>query len=162
MVQEHWKDLADDVESGQISSRIVLDAWFRSKLEKGMKPDPVRGDELRTAISKGFEGIALRLWPRLHLIHTVDSGPHQIYGESLRQHYCRGVPFYSPLYATTEGHFICNYDSVIKHRSVHMYDKKTEKTGTIKKSIVEYGAVKWSGVIQQSLANYNRTWYSIV
>ncbi|XP_047673321.1 GH3 domain-containing protein isoform X1 [Tachysurus fulvidraco] len=103
LLEEHWEDLADDVESGRISSRIVLDAWLRSKLEKGMKPDPVRGDELRTAISKGFEGIALRLWPRLHLIHTVDSGPHQIYGESLRQHYCRGVPFYSPLYATTEG-----------------------------------------------------------
>lgn len=131
-VQEHWEELGDDVELGRISSRLVLDAWLRSKLEKQMKPDPVRAAELRTAIAAGFEGIALRLWPRLHLIHTIDSGPHQIYGERLRQLYCRGVPFYSPLYATAEGNFTSNYDSVIKHRSEHIYDKKkTIKRGRI-------------------------------
>lgn len=84
-----------------------------------MKPDPVRAAELRAAIAGGFEGIALRLWPHLHLIHTVDSGPHQIYGESLRQHYCRGVPFYSPLYAASEGHFLkiyfCDQAQVCAH-----------------------------------------------
>ncbi|KAG7325365.1 hypothetical protein KOW79_011681 [Hemibagrus wyckioides] len=103
LLEEHWEELVDDMELGRISSRLVLDAWLRSKLEKQMKPDPVRAAELRTAITAGFEGIALRLWPRLHLIHTVDSGPHQIYGESLRQLYCRGVPFYSPLYTAAEG-----------------------------------------------------------
>ncbi|MCJ8738122.1 hypothetical protein PDJAM_G00031950 [Pangasius djambal] len=103
LLEEHWEELVDDVESGRISSRLLLDVRVRSELEKRTKPDPVRGAELRTAIAEGFEGVALRLWPRLHLIHTVDSGPHQIYGESLRQHYCRGVPFYSPLYAASEG-----------------------------------------------------------
>lgn len=123
-VQKHWEELADDVESGQISSRLHLDARLRLALEKRMKPDPVRGAELRTAITEGFEGIALRLWPHLHLIHSTDSGPHQIYGDGLRQHYCRGVPFYSPLYTASEGNLIWNYVSVIKHRSLHVYDKK--------------------------------------
>ncbi|XP_053495651.1 GH3 domain-containing protein [Ictalurus furcatus] len=103
LLEEHWEELVDDVESGRISSRLLLDARLRSALEKQLKPDPARVAELRTAVTVGFEGIALRLWPRLHLIQTVDSGPHQIYGESLRQHYCRGVPFYSPLYAASEG-----------------------------------------------------------
>ncbi|KAF4084575.1 hypothetical protein AMELA_G00107820 [Ameiurus melas] len=103
LLEEHWEELVDDVESGRISSRLLLDARLRSALEKRVKPDPARAAELRTAVTVGFEGIALRLWPRLHLIQTVDSGPHQIYGESLRQHYCRGVPFYSPLYAASEG-----------------------------------------------------------
>lgn len=102
-LEARCEELVDDVESGRIGSRLALDPRLRVQLEKRMKPDPVRGAELRTAISEGFEGVTLRLWPRLHLIHTVDSGPHQIYGESLRQHYCRGVAFYSPLYAATEG-----------------------------------------------------------
>lgn len=103
------------MESGRISSRLLLDARLRSQLEKQMKPDPVRGAELRAAVTDGFEGVALRLWPHLHLIQAVDSGPHQIYGESLRQHYCRGVAFYSPLYAASEGHFILSCVSVTKH-----------------------------------------------
>ncbi|KAG5854872.1 hypothetical protein ANANG_G00042430 [Anguilla anguilla] len=40
---------------------------------------------------------------RLNLVLAVDSGSNQIYGELLRRHYCRGVPFYSPFYAATEG-----------------------------------------------------------
>lgn len=106
MVQEHWKELVADVESGRISSRLPLDARLRSELERKMKPDPVRAAELRTAITEGFEGIATRLWPRLHLIHTIDSGPHQIYAENLRQHYCKGVPFYSSLYSGSEGRIL--------------------------------------------------------
>ncbi|XP_053367472.1 GH3 domain-containing protein isoform X2 [Clarias gariepinus] len=103
LLEEHWKELVADVESGRISSRLPLDARLRSELERKMKPDPVRAAELRTAITEGFEGIATRLWPRLHLIHTIDSGPHQIYAENLRQHYCKGVPFYSSLYSGSEG-----------------------------------------------------------
>uniref|UniRef100_A0A8C2YYN4 GH3 domain containing n=1 Tax=Cyclopterus lumpus TaxID=8103 RepID=A0A8C2YYN4_CYCLU len=52
---------------------------------------------------KVFHGIAKRLWPHLHLVLAVDSGSNQIYGEMLRENYCRGVPFYSPFYAATEG-----------------------------------------------------------
>ncbi|TUD02852.1 GH3 domain-containing protein [Bagarius yarrelli] len=109
-LEAHGEELVDDVESGRISSRLALDPRLRVQLEKRMKPDRVRGAEIRSAIAEGFKGVALRLWPRLHLIHTVDSGPHRIHGESLRQHYCRDVAFYSPLYATTEGEL---YNSLI-------------------------------------------------
>ncbi|XP_043110348.1 GH3 domain-containing protein [Puntigrus tetrazona] len=102
-LQEHWKDLVVDVEVGMISSRLNLKADVRCALEKVMKPDPERAAELTAQFEKGFEGIALRIWPQLHLVLTVDSGSNQIYGEMLRQHYCKGVPFYSPFYAATEG-----------------------------------------------------------
>ncbi|KAF5880138.1 GH3 domain-containing protein isoform X1, partial [Clarias magur] len=103
LLEEHWQELVADVESGRISSRLLLDARLRSELERKMEPDPVRAAELRTAITTGFEGIATRLWSRLHLIHTIDSGPQRIYGENLRQHYCKSVPFYSSLYSASEG-----------------------------------------------------------
>lgn len=119
-MQEHWEELVDDVESGRISSGLHLEAPLRSQLKKRMKPDPVRGAEFRAAVTEGFEGIALRLWPGLRLIHAVDSGPHQIYGEYLRQRYCKGVPFYSSLYAASEGNFhlrLCSF--AIRNRPVH-------------------------------------------
>lgn len=68
-----------------------------------MKPDPERAAQLRAHFQDGFRGIAKRLWPHLHLVLAVDSGSNQIYGEMLRENYCRGVSFYSPFYAATEG-----------------------------------------------------------
>ncbi|KAF4106774.1 GH3 domain-containing protein [Onychostoma macrolepis] len=102
-LQEHWKDLVVDVEVGMINSRLNLKADVRRALEKRMKPDPERAAELTAQFEEGFEGIAHRIWPQLHLVLTVDSGSNQIYGDMLRQHYCKGVPFYSPFYAATEG-----------------------------------------------------------
>ncbi|XP_051958742.1 GH3 domain-containing protein [Xyrauchen texanus] len=102
-LQECWKDLVLDVELGRISSSLNLTTKIRSALEKLMKPDPKRAAELKAQFKDGFGGIALRLWPHLHLVLTVDSGSNQIYGEMLRQHYCKEVPFYSPFYAATEG-----------------------------------------------------------
>ena len=68
-----------------------------------MKPDPERAAQLRVHFQDGFQGIAKRLWPHLHLVLAVDSGSNEIYGEMLRQSYCKGIPFYSPFYAATEG-----------------------------------------------------------
>lgn len=68
-----------------------------------MKPDPGRAALLRATFQEGFLGIARRLWPQLNLVLAVDSGSNQIYGEMLREHYCKGVSFYSPFYAATEG-----------------------------------------------------------
>lgn len=94
---------------GRINSGLNLKADVRCALEKLMKPDPERASELTAQFEEGFEGIALRLWPQLHLVLAVDSGSNQIYGEMLRQHYCKNVPFYSPFYAATEGMFVCVY-----------------------------------------------------
>lgn len=76
---------------------------MRSRLEVLMKPDAERAAQLRAYFQEGFRGIAKRLWPHLNLVLAVDSGSNQIYGEMLREHYCKGVPFYSPFYAATEG-----------------------------------------------------------
>ncbi|XP_059386618.1 GH3 domain-containing protein isoform X1 [Carassius carassius] len=102
-LQERWKDLVVDVEVGTINSGLSLKADVRRALEKLMKPDPDRAAELTAQFEEGFERIALRIWPQLHLVLTVDSGSNQIYGEMLRRHYCKDIPFYSPFYAATEG-----------------------------------------------------------
>lgn len=102
-LQERWEELLADIELGRINPALNLEPDVRSALEKEMAPDPRRAAEMRAQAEAGFEGIALRLWPQLNLVLAVDSGSNQIYGEMLRQSYCKGVPFYSPFYAATEG-----------------------------------------------------------
>ncbi|XP_047232022.1 GH3 domain-containing protein [Girardinichthys multiradiatus] len=102
-LQEHWQELVKDIEQGTISRSLSLEPKVRRRLEVLMKPDAERAAQLRAHFQEGFGGIAKRLWPRLNLVLAVDSGSNQIYGEMLRENYCKGVPFYSPFYAATEG-----------------------------------------------------------
>lgn len=102
-LQERWQELVEDIEQGKVSSALSLKPEVRTQLEALMKPDPERAAQLRAHFQDGFKGIAKRLWPHLHLVLAVDSGSNQIYGEMLRENYCKGVPFYSPFYAATEG-----------------------------------------------------------
>ncbi|XP_061563900.1 GH3 domain-containing protein [Cololabis saira] len=102
-LQERWQELVEDIERGEISGALSLDPKVRAGLEALMKPDPRRAAQLRPLFQDGFSGIAKLLWPDLHLVLAVDSGSNQIYGEMLRDNYCKGVPFYSPFYAATEG-----------------------------------------------------------
>uniref|UniRef100_A0A8D0CGJ1 Inactive phospholipase C-like protein 2 n=1 Tax=Scleropages formosus TaxID=113540 RepID=A0A8D0CGJ1_SCLFO len=102
-LQEWWQELVEDVELGRVSPRLHIEEGVRKSLDELLRPDPKRAADLRSRFEVGFRGIALRLWPRLNLVLTVDSGSNQIYGELLRQQCCEGVPFYSPFYAATEG-----------------------------------------------------------
>ncbi|KAJ8414370.1 hypothetical protein AAFF_G00052400 [Aldrovandia affinis] len=102
-LQERWRGLVEDVELGRVSPQLGIEYGVRCSLDRLLKPDPERAAQLRAQFEQGFKGIALRLWPQLNLVLAVDSGSNQIYGELLRQHYCQGVPFYSPFYAATEG-----------------------------------------------------------
>ncbi|XP_051795724.1 GH3 domain-containing protein isoform X2 [Acanthochromis polyacanthus] len=102
-LQDRWQELVEDIEQGKVSGALSLEPRVRTRLEALMKPDPERAAQLRAHFQEGFGGIARRLWPHLHLVLAVDSGSNQIYGEMLRENYCKGVPFYSPFYAATEG-----------------------------------------------------------
>ncbi|XP_076154644.1 GH3 domain-containing protein [Alosa pseudoharengus] len=102
-LQERWEELLTDIELGRVNPALQLEPDVRAALEKLVAVDPGRAAELRAHGEGGFEGIVLRVWPQLNLVLAVDSGSNQIYGEMLRQHYCKGVPFYSPFYAATEG-----------------------------------------------------------
>ncbi|KAM9837329.1 GH3 domain-containing protein [Aulostomus maculatus] len=102
-LQERWQELVEDIERGKVSSALALEPTVRARLEALMKPDQERAAQLRAHFQEGFRGIVKRVWPHLNLVLAVDSGSNQIYGEMLRENYCRGIPFYSPFYAATEG-----------------------------------------------------------
>jgi hypothetical protein len=102
-MRTEWEQLVVDIENGYIHEGLDIDQNIRQKLNKFMKPDPTRAAELKQEFQKGFDGIVRRIWPKINLILAVDTGTFEIYGKILRNGMCQDIPFYSPIYACTEG-----------------------------------------------------------
>ncbi|XP_062030915.1 GH3 domain-containing protein isoform X2 [Lepus europaeus] len=66
-------------------------------------PLPGRAGELRTALEQGPRGLALRLWPRLRVVVTLDAGGQAEAAAALRALWCQGLTFFSPAYAASGG-----------------------------------------------------------
>lgn len=105
-----WPQLVLDIEAGVIDPDLKIDGDVRTKLDRYMSPDPARAAELKAEFEKGFEGITKRIWPHINLVLSGDSGSLKLYGDLLKQCECKGVPFYSPFYAASEGLVAVNID----------------------------------------------------
>lgn len=65
--------------------------------------NPGRAAELREALEQGPRGLALRLWPKLQVVVTLDAGGQAEAVAALGALWCQGLAFFSPAYATTGG-----------------------------------------------------------
>ncbi|XP_067948117.1 GH3 domain-containing protein-like [Watersipora subatra] len=102
-MERNWKDLVSDIRNGSVNETLNIDSGIRNKLNAQLSADCQRADELQTEFERGFLGIARKIWPFMNFILCVDSGSFQVYGQLLRQGYCKGLQIYSPIYAATEG-----------------------------------------------------------
>ncbi|WAQ99511.1 GHDC-like protein [Mya arenaria] len=102
-LDERWDSLVKDIETGSVSDQLKIEDSVRKELNQVLSADPKRADELRNAKLAGTVGIASRVWPKLNFVMTADSGTFELYGQRLRELYCKDVPVYSPLYAASEG-----------------------------------------------------------
>lgn len=66
-------------------------------------PLPRRAAELREALEQGPRGLALRLWPKLQVVVTLDAGGQAEAVAALRALWCQGLDFFSPAYAASGG-----------------------------------------------------------
>lgn len=66
-------------------------------------PLPRRAAELQEALEQGPRGLALRLWPRLQVVVTLDAGGQAEAVAALRALWCQGLDFFSPAYAASGG-----------------------------------------------------------
>ncbi|GAV02755.1 hypothetical protein RvY_13281 [Ramazzottius varieornatus] len=98
-----WPELVKDIRDGTLKKNLVLTEEQRQGLQKHLKPDPKRADELQREFDKGMAGIAKRIWPKLGLVYTITSGAFAHYGKILKDTYFKGVPFYGAFYMATEG-----------------------------------------------------------
>jgi hypothetical protein len=66
-------------------------------------PLPRRAAELRDALNQGSRGLALRLWPKLQVVVTLDAGGQAEAVAALGALWCQGLAFFSPAYSASGG-----------------------------------------------------------
>lgn len=66
-------------------------------------PLPGRAAELREALEQGPRGLALRLWPKLQVVVTLDAGGQAEAVAALGALWCQGLAFFSPAYVASGG-----------------------------------------------------------
>lgn len=100
-LEDNAELLVRDIRRGSINRNLNIDGETRKKLNKYLKPNAGRADEIELEFSKGFEGICRRIWPKLIYIASVTGANFSIYDDMVN-YYTGSVPIYSPAYASTE------------------------------------------------------------
>lgn len=101
VMNENWRQIVKDIEEGKISKHLNLDLKTREILEKKIKPNPKRAEELKKIFSNGIEGIASKVWPNINYVGCVAGGSFSIYVNKLR-YFIGETPVYSAVYGATE------------------------------------------------------------
>ena len=73
-LHDAWPKLVQDIRVGSIDANIKMDRNTREALEKLLRADPERANQLAREFSAGFDGILKRIWPDLQFILTVNTG----------------------------------------------------------------------------------------
>lgn len=102
-MEENWEMLCDDIEKGIINPSIECPPELRAKLEKRVKPNPKRAEELRKEFRKGFDcsPIVPRIWPNVSWMFGMGTGAVAIYQKKL-QRYLGNIPTHYLGYAASE------------------------------------------------------------
>ncbi|XP_063963182.1 uncharacterized protein LOC129271007 [Lytechinus pictus] len=110
VLESDWPKLVNDLRHGQIAKDLRLESSVRGSLEAELQAEPERADEVEKEFLKGFDGIALRLWPHLQGIFAISSGAMVVYARRLKDKYTKGLPILSSVYSSTEGTVAMLYD----------------------------------------------------
>ncbi|XP_059624745.1 probable indole-3-acetic acid-amido synthetase GH3.1 isoform X2 [Cornus florida] len=116
-LQLNWKQLADDIESGTLNSRVT-DPSVRECISNILKPN----QELAKFITKecegeNWEGIILRIWPNTKYLDVIVTGAMAQYIPTL-DYYSNGLPQACTMYASSECYFGLNLKPMVKPSEV--------------------------------------------
>ncbi|MBQ8574436.1 MAG: GH3 auxin-responsive promoter family protein [Clostridia bacterium] len=103
-MEENWEMLCDDIEKGIINESIECPPEMRAKLEKRLKPNPERAEELRKEFRKGFdnEPIVPRIWPNISWMYGMGTGAIAIYQRKLERYMGPNIPAHYLGYVASE------------------------------------------------------------
>ncbi len=101
VMEENWRELIKDIAEGTISGQLKLDTKIKILLEKKIKPNPKRAEELKKEFTNGMDGICRRIWPNMHYVSCVAGGSFSIYINKLR-YFIGELPVFSSVYGATE------------------------------------------------------------
>ncbi|MGF1487097.1 MAG: GH3 auxin-responsive promoter family protein [Prochloraceae cyanobacterium] len=109
ILEKEWKNLIQDIESGEINENLNLDVSIQEELSKILKPDFERAELLKKEFKKGFKDIFPRIWPNLTYIKCITSGSMEIYVNNLKK-YIGKIPLCSTNYGASESWCGINLD----------------------------------------------------
>ena len=116
-LQLHWPQLAHDIRSGTLNSKIT-DPALKECMSKVLKPDPELADFLTRECSKdNWEGIITRIWPNTKYLDVIVTGAMAQYIPTLN-YYSGGLPFTCTMYASSECYFGLNLNPMCKPSEV--------------------------------------------
>jgi len=102
LMEKYQQHIVTDIRTGKLSGHLELTTAKKQDIERDLRPDPDRANEVAAEFEKGFEAIAPRLWPNLKYIRTVTSGSFALSLPRLR--WLAGpVPIHSGGYSSSEG-----------------------------------------------------------
>ena len=101
VLEKNAELLVRDIRRGSIDRNLNIDVETRKKLNKYLKPNAGRADEIEVEFSRGTKGICRRIWPKLTYIASVTGANFSIYDDMVN-YYTESIPIYSPVYAATE------------------------------------------------------------
>ncbi len=118
-LDKNWEKLCLDIEKGEISSDIKMPEYTRTALNRKLKPDPIRADELRKIFNGGItnKAVAKLIWPKLSGISAIGTGSFKIHAEKVKRFAGDDVELISPVIEASESLIavasMCNNDEFI-------------------------------------------------
>ncbi|KAK3127581.1 hypothetical protein QOZ80_7AG0575310 [Eleusine coracana subsp. coracana] len=106
-LQLHWEQLARDLESGDLTTRVT-DPAVRDAVAGILRPDRDLADHVRRECGSGdWAGIITRMWPNTKYLDVIVTGAMAQYIPTLK-HYSGGLPMACTMYASSECYFGLN------------------------------------------------------
>ncbi|KAJ3671799.1 hypothetical protein LUZ60_007878 [Juncus effusus] len=108
-LEDHWKELCNDIRTGDVASWITNMACREAVLRKFLtKPNPELADIIESECQNHpWSGIVKRIWPKTKYIDVVVTGTMAQY-VPLLEFYGGGLPLVSTMYASSECYFGIN------------------------------------------------------
>ncbi|KFK32769.1 hypothetical protein AALP_AA6G286300 [Arabis alpina] len=118
-LQTNWKELASNISTGTLSSRIS-DPAIRESMSKILtKPDQELADYITSVCCQdnNWEGIITKIWPNTKYLDVIVTGAMAQYIPML-EYYSGGLPMACTMYASSESYFGINLKPMCKPSEV--------------------------------------------
>ena len=107
-IEDNHEMLIEDIENGTIHSSIKIGEKTRKKLEKKLKKDPLRAQELREIFkTKSKTPLINRLWKNMSYVFAIGTGDFSESTRKMRSYCENDVVFGFVMYASTEAMMGC-------------------------------------------------------
>ncbi|MDR2629722.1 MAG: GH3 auxin-responsive promoter family protein [Spirochaetaceae bacterium] len=110
---EFYDEYVEDIENGTLSHRLPIPDWIRASLEKRLKPNPARAEELRALKVRYGTVLPKYYWPHMQVVNVWFCGNTNIFFEKVRDSFPETCVFHEMGYFATE----CRIGIVLKSNS---------------------------------------------